>query len=82
MMSAQTDQNRLDPDEQEENPNLVTIIIDSYNRYSGYCCSAILILSSIAFQGKIVKVIQILEEVDSLFEQKYAILVDNSTWFR
>lgn len=75
-------QNNLNQTNSTENSNLVAIIIDSYNRYSGFCCLLILIVASICVQRKIVEGIRILEEVDQLFESKLSIVVDNYKWSR
>lgn len=64
------------------NSNLVAIIIDSYNRYSGFGCFLVLVTSSICVQGNIVQSIKILEEVDQLFASKLMIEVDNYKWSR
>lgn len=64
------------------NANFVATIIDSFNRYSGFCNFCVLVIASIAVQGKIVRVIELCEDVDNLFKEKYNIIVDNYTWSR
>lgn len=64
----------------EENVNTVTAIIDSYNRYCGFCGFAINIVTSIVVQKKIICTIQLLERVDFVLEQNYSLRVDNTTW--
>lgn len=72
----------LSDDEIVENTNAVTAIIDSYNRYSGFCGFAIIIVASIVIQGKIVHFIQLLEHVDGVLGQCYSMRVENNAWAR
>lgn len=73
-------QRTLQEETNGENVNTVTAIIDSYNRYSGFCGFAVIIVASLTVQKKIVQFIQLLEHVDSVFEQNYSIHVDNKLW--
>lgn len=73
-------QRTLREENKQENVNAVAAIIDSYNRYSGFCGFAVIIVASLIVQKKIVHVIQLLEHVDSVLEQNYSIHVDNKLW--
>lgn len=66
----------------ETTKNLIGIIIDSYNRYSGFCAFCILVIASVTVQKKSVQMIQILESIDSIFHRKFDITVDNYVWRR
>lgn len=66
----------------ESTKNLVGIIIDSYNRYSGFWAFCVLVIASIAMQQKVVQLIRQLEIVDLIFQQKFNIVVDNRVWRR
>lgn len=70
----------LKADANEENVNAVTAIIDSYNRYSGFCGFGVNILASIVVQANIVRTIQLLEHVDFVLEHNYSLHVDNHLW--
>lgn len=56
--------------------NLVRKLIDTYNRYSGYCVFCFLVITSISTQNKVVAVIQNLENVDQMLKS-LDITVDN-----
>lgn len=66
----------------ESSKNLVGIIIDSYNRYSGFCTFCVLVIASLAMQSKIVRTIKLLETIDAIFKQKFELIVDNGAWRR
>lgn len=57
-------------------------MIDSYNRYSGFCAFCFLVITSTATQRKIVTVIRNIEEIDEIFEEKLGTAVDNQRWMR
>lgn len=67
---------------EESKKNLVGIIIDSYNRYSGFCAFCLLVGASVAMQHKIFNGIQILECVDYILEEKFKIATNNRIWRR
>lgn len=58
------------------------LIIDSYNRYSGFCTFGALVIATIAMQSKIVRAIKLLESIDAIFKQEFNLIVDNWTWRR
>lgn len=66
----------------ESTKNLVRQLIDSYNRYSGFCAFLFLVVISTWNQAKIVKVIQNIEDVDRMLEQKLDTHIDNRFWRR
>lgn len=66
----------------ESSKNLVRQLIDSYNRYSGFCAFCFLVIASTWNQAKIVTVIQNIEDIDRILEQKLETPVDNRTWRR
>lgn len=78
LMSASTDY--VSDSEDGEKANLVGVIIDAYNRYSGFCAFCLLIAASICVQSHIVAAIRQLEDVDALFYRTYRLEVDNSKW--
>lgn len=71
-----------DDDMSAESRNMVRQLIDSYNRYSGFCAFCFLVVASTLVQKKIVRVIQNIEEIDWIFEQKLNVTVDNQKWRR
>lgn len=78
LQSAQ--QKATNDDASKTDTNAVTAIIDSYNRYSGFCGFAVIVIASIIVQENIVDVIRMLEHVDVVFAQDYALHVDNVSW--
>lgn len=66
----------------ESTKNLVRQLIDSYNHYSGFCAFCFLVITSTWNQAKIVTVIQNIEDIDRIFEQKLETSVDNRSWRR
>lgn len=66
----------------ESTKNLIGIIIDSYNRYSGFCAFFILVITSVSVQRDIIQIIRNLEMVDAIFQQKFNICIDNRSWRR
>lgn len=66
----------------ESTKNLVGIMIDSYNRYSGFCTFGVLVIATLAMQSKIVWAIKLLESIDAIFKQELHFIVDNCTWRR
>lgn len=73
-------QRSLEEDNSEASANAVAAIIDSYNRYSGFCGFVIIIVASLMVQEKIVRTIRLLERVDFVLEQHYALDVGNNVW--
>lgn len=67
---------------EESSKNLVRQLIDSYNRYSGFCAFCILVVTSICVQRKIVTIIRNIENVDDIFQHKLGQIIDNRTWRR
>lgn len=61
----------------ESKRNLIGILIDCYNRYSGFCVFCILVITSILTQSKIIKGIEILEAVDSTFYSHFCSILIN-----
>lgn len=66
----------------ESNKNFVAVIIDSYNRYSGFSAFCVIVISSILTQNKIIKALRMLETIDCIFDEKFGLIVDNQTWQR
>lgn len=62
--------------------NLIRQLIDSYNRYSGFCAFCFLVIASMRNQAKIVSVIRNIEVIDRIFEQKLDTPIDNRQWRR
>lgn len=62
--------------------NLIRQLIDSYNRYSGFCAFCFLVITSMWNQAKIVSVIRNVEVIDQIFEKKLDTPIDNRTWRR
>lgn len=62
--------------------NLIRQLIDSYNRYSGFCAFCFLVTASMWNQAKIVSVIRDIEVIDRIFEQKLDTPIDNRIWRR
>lgn len=71
-----------DRDMSGENKNMIRQLIDSYNRFSGFCAFCFLVVASICIQRNIVRVIRNIEEVDDMFEKKLIITIDNRKWRR
>lgn len=67
---------------EETAKNVVRQLIDSYNRYSGFCALCFIVITSTANQRKIVTVIRNIEEIDEIFEEKLNTTVDNHRWRR
>lgn len=67
---------------EETAKNVVRQLIDSYNRYSGFCVFCFVVIASTANQRKIVTVIRNIEEVDIIFEEKLNTPIDNHRWRR
>lgn len=65
-----------------DSKNLVALIIDSYNRYSGFSAFCVLVISSISTQGKVVRALRLLETIDCIFHEKFGVIVDNRVWRR
>lgn len=66
----------------EGDTNIVALIIDSYNRYSGLCCFIVIVTTAILMQGRIVNAIRTLESIDVLLENDLGFSVDNFMWSR
>lgn len=58
--------------------NVLAVMIDYYNRYSMFGGIIILVIASIFGQGKIVRAISHLEEVDDCLEQNFRVVIDSS----
>lgn len=79
LYSAKTDNASVNSKDDEKS-NLVTAIIDAYNRYSGFVTFCLLITASIYLQNYVVNAIKQLEEIDVHFYNTYKIKVDNRKW--
>lgn len=62
--------------------NMVRQLIDSYNRFSGFIAFCFLVVATILVQRKIVRLIQNIEDIDCVFEEKFNMTVDNQKWRR
>lgn len=62
--------------------NLVRQLIDSYNRYSGFCAFCFLVVTSLFTQNKIVTVIKNIEDIDNILETKLNVPNANKAWRR
>lgn len=62
--------------------NMVRQLIDTHNQYCGLCAFCFLVIASLLMQSKIVRIIQNLEDVDRIFQQKLSVAVDNRKWRR
>lgn len=62
--------------------NLVRQLIDSYNRYSGFCAFCFLVITSTLYQEKMVTIIQNIEFIDKIFEENLNTNIDNRLWRR
>lgn len=62
--------------------NMVRQIIDAHNQYCGLCAFCFLVIASLFKQPHIVQIIQSLEDVDRIFQEKLSVAVDNRKWQR
>lgn len=62
--------------------NMVRQLIDAHNQYCGLCAFCFLVIASLFVQPRIVEIIQSIEDVDRIFQQKLSIAVDNRKWQR
>lgn len=66
----------------KEAKNMVRQLIDTYNRFSGFCALWFLVLATIFVQRRIVYIIETIELIDQKFQQKLNVTVDNEKWRR
>lgn len=62
--------------------NMVRQLIDAHNQYCGLSAFCFLVIASLFMQPKIVRIIQNLEDIDRMFQQKLCVAVDNRKWRR
>lgn len=62
--------------------NMVRHLIDSYNRFSGFCAFCFLVVASTRIQQKTVNIIRNIEHIDEIFQKKLNVTMDNRRWRR
>lgn len=63
-------------------PNFVTVTINSFNRHSGFVSLVILILMAIVHQKEVTKALRIMHKVDTMFKEEVNIKIDDSQYSR
>lgn len=66
----------------QSSKNMVRQLIDAYNQYCGLCAFCFLIVASLLTQSQTIRIIQNVEDIDKIFQQKLGIAVDNRKWRR
>ncbi|EAT41198.2 AAEL007142-PA [Aedes aegypti] len=71
-----------DPVQEKSEQNFVSVMIDTYNRYSGLGLYWVLVIGAIGNRRILIRFVESLQEVDQIFETKLNVVVNNLHWKR